>query len=230
VELHLQPIFLLADSQLMFWRGQGNWTFDTVRALVSHGAPKAAYIGASNGDVPDFYSIFEAAMDSIEVRDQRMIRSSFPSQDESFLRQADIIVLAGGNVATGWDVFVRTHMKEIIEKRYLDGSILIGISAGAMQLGLYGLIEETEMSTKLVDTFKLVPFVISTHAEKSDWKQLINVIQLLDNPARGLGISAGGGLIYYPDHTLEAIRYPVCEFSIAEGEIKRSLLLPVSNH
>jgi hypothetical protein len=33
----------------------------------------AAYIGASNGDRPEFYGIFEAAVDAIGITDRRMI-------------------------------------------------------------------------------------------------------------------------------------------------------------
>ncbi|HEX8353175.1 MAG TPA: hypothetical protein VF611_09765, partial [Pyrinomonadaceae bacterium] len=91
-----QPIYLFADSQLLFWRDGGNLFLDSVRRLVTRDPPRAAYLGASNGDAPEYYSIFEAAMAGVGVHNCRMILSSFPVEDQSFLKEADVILLAGG--------------------------------------------------------------------------------------------------------------------------------------
>src|SRR5258708_7389212 len=75
----IKPIFLLADSQLLFWRDGDELFLGRVRALLAADdesagrAPRAAYLGASNGDAPEFYQLFLAAMDQIEVRDCRQI-------------------------------------------------------------------------------------------------------------------------------------------------------------
>ena len=223
----LQPIYLFADSQLLFWSNKGTPFLDSIRELIIPAAPKAAYIGASNGDDPQFYSIFEAAMENIGIRDCRMILSSFTSIDELFMNEADIILLAGGDVERGWRVFNQSGLTEQVIKRYYEGAILIGISAGAVQLGLFGLVEEESSLNKLIDTFKLVPFIIGAHEEEQEWKSLREAIELLDGSEKGIGISRGGGLIYYPDQSIEAIRYPLNEFSMREGQISSSLLLPV---
>jgi cyanophycinase len=224
----LQPIYLFADSQLLFWKTEGMLFLDSIRRVVmdSSPSPKAAYIGASNGDAPEFYSIFEAAMEGIGIRSCEMILSSFPAEDESFLNEADIILLAGGDVEMGWNVFHETGMKEIILRRYYEGAILIGISAGAVQLGLHGLIEKGQSRDELFDTFRLVPFIMGAHEERQEWETLKRTIRLLDGTAKGIGIPAGGGLVYYPDQSIEAIRHPLYAFSIEEGEMKHDLLLP----
>src|SRR5215207_3261208 len=133
-----QPIYLFADSRLLFWRDGGTLFLDSVRRLSTRDSPRAAYIGASNGDDPAYYSIFEAAMEGAGVNDCRMILSSFPPADRSFLNDADIILLAGGDVEKGWGVFVETGMREFVVRRYNEGAVLLGVSAGAVQLGLYG--------------------------------------------------------------------------------------------
>ena len=96
----------------------------------------AAYIGASNGDRPEFYGIFEAAVDAIGINGRRMIDSSFSPDDRAFLERAQLIVLAGGDVRLGWNTFEKTGMKEVILGRYAQGAVLVGISAGAVQLGI----------------------------------------------------------------------------------------------
>ncbi|MFZ0834300.1 MAG: peptidase, partial [Mycobacterium sp.] len=46
----LQPIYLLADSQLLFWKWRDRLLLDAALDGLAHGMPlSAAYIGASNG-------------------------------------------------------------------------------------------------------------------------------------------------------------------------------------
>ena len=222
----LQPIYLFADSYLLFWRVKGSLFIASIHELIKDRAPKAAYVGASNGDAPEFYEIFQAAMEGIGIRDCRMILSSFSKDDLRFINEADIILLAGGDVERGWNVFEQIGLKEHIVRRYDEGAVLIGISAGAMQLGLYGLIEAADSFNRVIDTFKLVPFIIGAHEEKQEWLSLRKAIELLDGSVRGIGIPAAGGLIYYPDQSLEAIRSPVYEFSMRDGAVRQSLLFP----
>jgi cyanophycinase len=228
MNMPLQPIYLFADSQLLFWSNNGTLFLGSIRELIASIAPKAAYIGASNGDDPQFYSIFEAAMENIGIQGCRMILSSFTADDEAFMNEADIILLAGGDVERGWRIFNQSGLTELIIKRYYQGAVLVGISAGAVQLGLCGLVQE-ESVNKLIDMFKLVPFIIGAHEEGQKWESLREGIEILDGSAKGIGISSGGGLIYHPDQSIEAIRYPLTEFSMREGLIISSLLLPLQD-
>lgn len=228
MNLPVQPIYLFADSQLLFHKNQGVLFLDSLRQFLTHDSPRAAYIGASNGDAPEFYLIFEAAMEGIGIHDCRMIRSSFTAEDEAYLNEADIILLAGGDVAAGWDLFNETGIRELIIRRYFEGTMLIGISAGAVQLGLGRLMDEGQSREELLDTFKLIPFVIDAHDEKQEWVGLKNTIRLLDGAAKGIGIPTGGGLVYYPDQSIEAIRHALHEFSIQDGEIRHALLMPAN--
>lgn len=221
-----QPIYLFADSQLLFWRDGGNLFLNSVRRLVTRHSPGAAYIGASNGDAPEYYSIFEAAMAGAGVRNCRMIPRSFPPEGQSFLSGADIILLAGGEVERGWDAFVETGMREAVVRRYHEGAVLMGVSAGAAQLGLYGLIERGASTVELVDTFGLVPFVIDAHDEGRGWGRLRTALRLLGGVAEGVGIPTGGGLIYHPDGGVEAIRRPLLQLSAEGEEVRDALLLP----
>jgi cyanophycinase len=222
----MQPIYLFADSQLLFWRNQDELFLDSIRKLIDSSAPKAAYVGASNGDDPAFYSIFEAAMEGIGIEDCRMILSSFPTDDQLFIDDSDIILLAGGDVERGWNVFNEVGLKDVIIRKYYEGSVLIGISAGAVQLGMFGLSEAEGSANRLIDTFKLIPFIISTHEEREEWFSLKGTLQLLNGSVKGIGIPAGGGLVYHPDHSIEAIRYHSYELTIRDGELNCGLLIP----
>jgi len=226
---NVKPIFLLADSQLLFWREENGEPFlaRARRLLEADGTDgdtrpfKAAYLGASNSDVPEFYQLFEAAMEEIGIRDCRLIPSDPQPEDRSFLHQADLILLAGGDVERGWDVFERTGLRDAVAQRYYSGSLLIGVSAGAVQLGLKGWNE----SEKIFDTFRLVPFVIDVHDEPN-WLRLSQIVPLAGEHARGFGIPTGGGALYHPDHSVEPVRHALVEMSRTDEGVGQALLLP----
>ena len=54
----IKPLYLLADSHLLFWKRDASSLAERVRADLESVNPKAAYIGAANGDQPEFYSLF----------------------------------------------------------------------------------------------------------------------------------------------------------------------------
>ncbi|OBI80279.1 Type 1 glutamine amidotransferase-like domain-containing protein [Mycobacterium sp. E740] len=224
----LQPLYLLADSQLLFWKQHDRLLLETAVAdLGADTSVKAAYIGASNGDRLEYYGIFAAAVDALGVTERRMIDSSFDRDDRAFLQRANLIVLAGGDVRRGWNTFEETGMKDVILQRYAQGAILVGISAGAVQCGLYGIVDEPDSSaTSLLDVFKLAPVVIDTHDERAGWTRLTRAVAQLEGMASGLGIPAGGGIVVHADATIEPLRYPVHEFRFEDARVTQSLLCP----
>jgi cyanophycinase len=224
-----KPLYLFADSQLLFWKQRGRLLLET--AIGSAGAaPCAAYIGASNGDCREFYAIFEAAIEAIGITDHRMIDSSFDPDDRAFLERAQLIVLAGGGVRLGWTTFEKTGMKDVILARYAQGAVLVGVSAGAVQLGRHAILETPESSaTELSDVFNLVPAIVDVRDERSDWIRLANTIHLLEGAVIGLGLPAGGGIVVHPDATIEPLRHPAHEFRFNGTRVTHSLLCPAED-
>lgn len=225
----IKPVFLFSDSQLLFWKDGERQFLERLRDLLIEDveAPsrpfKAAYFGASNGDAPEFYELFLAAMDGIGIRDCRHVPARLGSEDLAFIDQADLLLFAGGDVRRGWDAFDANDLPAKIFARYYAGALLVGISAGAVQLGLKGLDEGRD---RLFDTFRVVPFVIDAHAEP-DWPTLHRVVPRAGEHVKGVGIPAGGGLIYHPDYSLEPIRHPATEVYVnGEGKLVQTLLLP----
>jgi peptidase E len=246
METDVKPIFLLADSQVLFYRGNSGDQnreepfMERIRRLIETTNPegpfKAAYIGASNDDTPEYYDIFTAAMSQVGIsRDQcRMIPSQTTTEEDlQFLEQADLVLLAGGDVEKGWNV-IKEKFQKIVLDRYYNGAVLIGISAGAVQLGLRGWTEDQPLQDHLFETFQLVPAVISAHDEENDWDGLRTIVEHMGAFTRGFGIPTGGAAAYHPDWTFEAIRHPLVEFAHVkddgeEIEFKRSMILPSQN-
>ncbi len=211
------PLFLLADSQLLF-RGAGGdggrgSILDRVRDHLSE-APRAAYLGAANGEEPTFYELFEAAMEAAGIGEARMVRSIYGDDDREWLEGADLVVLSGGDVERGWRAFRQAGIDEALQRRYADGAVLLGVSAGAVHLG-WGYLN-------------LVSALIGAHDEEADWGEVRRRMGKSREKVRGLGIPTGGALVYHPDGAVEAVRRPVHELVWDEDgeEIRASLLLP----
>jgi cyanophycinase len=192
---------------------------------LSSSDPKAAYVGASNHDRVEFYDLFVAAMELMGVSRCHMVPSELEDEDRLFLEEADLILLAGGNVEHGWQVFEQNGVKDVILKKRYDGSVIVGISAGAIQLGL-GSLTDHEQPKKL-DMFGFAPFYVGAHEESDEWWNLRALVNLSQSGIRGVGIPMGGGAIYWPDGTLEPIRRPLTEL-VKEGDrVSEHLLLPL---
>src|SRR5579859_5776482 len=116
----IKPLYLLADSQLLFVKSGGDSLAERIRTDIDSGKPSAAYIGASNGDQPEFYSLFEAAMESMDISDCRMVPSQPAREDILFLENANLIVLSGGDVERGWQVFEQNGLKELLPRKRFD--------------------------------------------------------------------------------------------------------------
>lgn len=215
------PIFVTADSRLLFWReGSAHPFMDRVRQAVRSDTPRAAYIGASNGDKPEYYSVFEAAMEIAAIGERRMIRRDYPPADASFLESADLVLLAGGDVALGWSVLEETGMAEVIRARRSERAVLVGVSAGAVQLGSGYLDSRT---SEFVATLGFVEGVLDAHDEENDWQRLTRTVLQTGEP--GVGLPWGGGMVI-DRQGREAVRVPVVQIRADDGATERTLLAP----
>lgn len=219
------PIFLLADSKPLFRSAFGGSVLGSLRRALPKRI-KAAYLGASNGDDPAFYSIFDAAMDDIEITECRMITSAYTDAERAFLSDAQLVLLSGGDVARGWDVFTRTGMRDAVVERLDAGALCVGVSAGAVQLGLQGWRQESDGVDRVFDTFQVVPRIIDVHDEAGSWRRLGARLRAHPGRARGLGIPFGGVVVYHPDGRLEAQGRPSVELTCHRGELSMTEIAP----
>jgi cyanophycinase len=221
----IKPLYLLADSQLLFWKSDTGSFAERIRAELDSVSPKAAYIGAANSDQPEFYSLFVGAMEGMGIFNCRMVPSQPLREDILFMEEADLILLSGGNVERGWQVFEQNGLNDLIPRKRYDGAVLIGVSAGAIQLGL-GTLSNADQP-KQIPMFRFAPFYVGAHDEKNDWWDLRALVNLSQSDVRGIGLAAGGGAVYYPDGTLEPIRKPLIEIVKQDSQISENLMAPV---
>jgi Peptidase family S51 len=219
-----KPIYAFADSSLFFLRRPDGSSFlDEIAQRTGVERPAIAYIGASNGDSLEVYhSIFESAIEGTNLRERRMVLSRPAQEDAKFLERAEIVVLAGGDVHLGWRVFEENGLRELILRRFFEGVVLIGVSAGAVQLGLGDLAED---GCSVLPTFGLLPFYVGTHGEQEDWASLRRVASLNGKRNHAIGISRGGG-IRYENGEIEILRGSLLEIVTDEERSRESTIYP----
>jgi cyanophycinase len=221
----IKPLYLLADSQLFFWKSESGSLAERVRADLDTSNPKAAYIGASNGDQPEFYSLFQTAMEAMGISNCRSVPSQPAREDISFIEDADLILLSGGDVERGWRTFEQNGLRELLPRKRFDGATLMGVSAGAVQLGMGCL--STSAQPKQIDMFRFAPFYVGAHDEENDWWDLRALVNLSQGDTRAIGIPAGGGAVYQSDGTLEPIRKHLTELTKESARIAENVLAPL---
>jgi cyanophycinase-like exopeptidase len=220
----VKPVFLLADSRSLFSRDDINGVAARIRRELTCAAPKAAYLGASNGDAVEFYDLFRDAAELMGIHDCRMVPARLRDEDSAFLQEADLFLLAGGDVERGWRVFGENGVRDEILRRRYKGSIVVGVSAGAIQLGS-GMLTNAE-HPRLLDLFGFTPFYVSAHAEQEEWFDLRAIVNLSRPGSRAIGIPSGGCAVYWPDGTLEPLGRSLIELVKTENGVKEHLLSP----
>jgi hypothetical protein len=88
----------------------------------------------------------------------------------------------------------------------------MGVSAGAMQLGLAAPAADVASADGLVPTLGLVPFLVDVHAEADGWQRLRRNVGASRWRAKGFGIPTGGAMVYRPGGSVDVLRGSVVEF------------------
>ena len=225
--VRIKPIFLLADSQLLFHEGPDGLFIDRIRRCfdgdIVANEVKASYIGASNGDDPRFYQIFKDAFRQVGVTNCRMIRVEPDVDDTIFLRDSNIFLLSGGDTTLGWRAIKRNGWDRALIQKYQDGAVLMGISAGAIQLGRTYYDKDIYSDPRYL---QLIDYIVDAHPI-DQWRALKEEVAAAGHGAKGIGIPHGAGLVYNPDGSLEAIRFPCPELFNVKGHVNMRLLDPL---
>lgn len=208
-----RPILLMADSQTLFWK-ENDERFLARVVRNSRLAPqhaKAAYLGASNGDAPEYFELFQAAFADLGFSHCMHVHAQPSAVERAFLAKADVILLAGGDVDAGYRAFESAELIGVLRTRWSEGALLMGVSAGAIQIG-------ASASTAGRSGLSLVPYVIDVHDEP-EWQSLAASIEGLGGTCVGMGIPTAGAAMVHPDVSVEPVRKPITEVSLRNGVV-----------
>lgn len=204
----IQPLVLLADSQLLFWSDAGGRRFlARLAAMTGVAQPRAAYLGASNGDQPEFFELFAGAWRDVAASPCRHVPAEPSAEELAFLSQAELLLLAGGDPVVGQRAFQEHGVARLLAERRAAGALLVGVSAGAVQFGLAWR-DAADPAAPSQPMLALVPFAIGAHDEP-DWTSLRALVEEGGPAWRGVGVPSGGGVLVHGDLSLEPLRRPL---------------------
>ena len=218
-------LFVTADSMPLF----GEWFSTEVKPAIERYVHQqqqeqgvrtftAAYVGASNGDLVEYFDMFTMAVEGLKLSYISCVHvkaSELGSVVDSkrVIKDAALIVLAGGDVHLGWRSMQACGLDVAVRDASALGAVIVGISAGAIHMGAYGYTGEEDKYVEPFATLALVPLIFGAHEEQDAWLTLRKAFdafsaarasrQGASGQAVGVGIQTGGAATLHYDGSLE---------------------------
>lgn len=190
--------------------------------------PSVAYIGAAHGDSLMFFLFIKrliAAAGAGKVELVPLVKKKNKMEKaQSIIQSADCIFVSGGDVDEGMHVLTERSVVPLIKKRYNEGALIIGVSAGSIMLAKQWINwpdENDEGSAELFPCMNIAPVLCDTHGEEDKWNELHSLVRLTAGDQIGYGIPSGGAMRISRDGTIEAIRMPLYRIERRGGKIAR---------
>jgi len=198
--------------------------------------PSVAYIGAAHGDSLMFYLfikrlIVAAGAGKVELVPLAKKKSNI-AEAQLIIQSSDCIFVSGGDVSEGMRVLTEKSVIPLIKKRYDEGALIIGVSAGSIMLAKQWINwpdENDEASAELFPCMNIAPVLCDTHGEEDKWNELHSLLRLTDGDQIGYGIPSGGAMRISTDGAVEAISLPLYRIERKGGDIARINDLTATN-
>ena len=188
--------------------------------------PSVAYIGAAHGDSKVFYLFIKHLIVAAGAGKVELVPLAKKNSDiekaQSIIRTADCIFVSGGDVKEGMRVLAEQSVIPLIKKRYEEGALIIGVSAGSIMLAKQWIDwpdENDNDSAELFPCMNIAPVLCDTHGEDDKWNELHSLVRLTKEEEIGYGIPSGGALRISPDGAVEAIGLPLFRIEKKKGNI-----------
>ena len=229
------PIYLLAGGP-----GAKRQSPDPILQMALHELnktkPSVAYIGAAHGDSLMFYLfikrlIVAAGAGKVELVPLAKKKSNI-AEAQLIIQSSDCIFVSGGDVSEGMRVLTEKSVIPLIKKRYDEGALIIGVSAGSIMLAKQWINwpdENDEASAELFPCMNLAPVLCDTHGEADKWNELHSLLRLTEGDQIGYGIPSGGAMRISTDGAVEAISLPLYRIERKGGDIARINDLTATN-
>jgi hypothetical protein len=189
------------------------------RAFALAGArPRVAWIGAANGDSRTWFEraakVLRAKYDA-DVQLARTVGDFDAAETQRIVESAQMIYLAGGDVGLLAERMRALGLDEIIRRRHAEGTLVVGVSAGAIGLTRYWVrfpddnddddnVGHAASGPARFACVGAVALAIDCHDEESDWEELRALLDAWareepDARVEAYGIPAGGAIVIASD-------------------------------
>lgn len=186
-------LVLLADSQLLFPGRYSGQFLEQIQRWVS--GQRGVYIGASNGDVPEFYQLAQEAFSALGAT-LAWQKAAEPATGNP----AEFYVLAGGDVADGWRYLRRPDVLWQLQQAREQNALFIGVSAGAIHLG-YGFAGRDDTPDVFLGWLGAA---VAAHEERDQWPTLQHWKRTSTVDLPLLTLPMGGALVVSDGHACQA--------------------------
>jgi hypothetical protein len=181
------------------------------RAFELAGArPLVAWVGAANGDQRAWFERVAKVLRErygAEVEAARTTGEFDPEETRQLVEAAQMIYLGGGDVSQLAERVRATRLDEQIRRRYQEGALVVGVSAGAIGLSRFW-VQFPDDNFELDEPKRFacvgaVEVAIDCHDEESDWEELRALLAAWEREEPGAvveayGIPLGGALEIAP--------------------------------
>ena len=178
----------------------------------------AAYLGAATQDDDEYASLYQAVAEKVGTPCKHIKMATLTSDDVAFIREhCCLILIGGGDTPSAWRAYLQHKIDSAISIAIDGGVPTVGVSAGAIQLGLAGFTDDehricnrapllpccgpsgaaaqppaglTEVEAPYLALGRL-PFVVGAHEEASGWKSLregLAALRAVGTQCAGLGL------------------------------------------
>ena len=181
----------------------------------------AAYFGATSYDKQDYFEIFKEAARTLDFLDEQIIHVSANNarnQQDLVGQRSALILLSGGDTRAGWHVMQSSGLATAIRRAAAEGAVIVGVAAGAVQMGLDGYEMRSIASPFFMGTdnnlpmsspdtrsapnpsfptLGIVPYVLGAHDEEHDWYDTRRALLGLPDQTIAIGLTYGSGMIVH---------------------------------
>jgi len=229
---------LIATADISMLLGS-SWYPSLVRPEVSRivqcGRERTAvYLGAANQDDENYFAMYQAVAERAGATHCMHVKekSMGPSDAEFIRNRCCLVILGGGDTPHAWRVFLTHGIDSALHDAIDAGVPVLGISAGAIQLGVVGLTDpdhrirfrgplkpvhgpasgaarapagQDEVEAPYWALGRL-PLIAAAHEEANGWAALragLASMHAVGLQYAGLGLPYGSGVALLPDGTLE---------------------------
>ena len=220
-----KPIYLLAGGRRGS-RTEGDPILETVVKKIGKPAPSVAYVGAANGDSPDFFKWMTSYLQMAGAGEVRLAPMAGKGADleeaRHVLNTADSVFISGGDVEAGMRQLEEKNLNSVFGSLYRRGVLFFGSSAGSIMLAKCWIRwrdPADDLTAEIFPCMGLADVVCDTHGEAEGWEELHCFLKLTGTDRVGYGIPTGLALCIHPDGSVEAIGGAVNRFVWREGKI-----------
>jgi len=189
-----KPIYLLAGG-----RGGGSMD-DILKAVfadIGIAVPRIAYVGAANGDNPEFFGRMAGMIRA--VRECTIIHALTCGKADvkkavKTINSSDAVFVSGGDVEAGMEVLREKDLTGVFSELHDQGRLLFAVSAGSIMLASQWVRwpdPDDDSTAELFPCLGVAPIICDTHGEADGWEELKSAVSLCPEGTVGYGITSG---------------------------------------